>query len=250
MNNFIYHNNYHRSNHHTIPLDDYIESSKDPIASLNYPFFGLFYNNFYNQNNIYIAQSNSYEWWSAYTLTNSKSATWNKYSTTYTTVKTNSAFWNKAYDASTIIYQLSSNWQSTYLNLNSNIEYWNAVYDSFTLYYNQTQENTKQKTFKNVLVFPDNVSNITLNLTANQISTYIINQNSNFTTFEGGKRGGIYHLILYTSIVANPSFQIIFSNKFKMEGSQNIFNINDNRMIKFEFLCDGVFLHGKNTQYF
>ena len=92
MPTFTFHNNYHRSNHHTVHLSGFPESSSDPIASLDYPFLGLFYNNYYDASANFLGQSNSFDWWSVHTSTLANSAIWELYPTTYTTVKENSGF--------------------------------------------------------------------------------------------------------------------------------------------------------------
>jgi hypothetical protein len=54
MATFVYHNNQHRSNHHTVALSGYPESSKDSIASQSYPFQGIFYNKLYDDGGLFI----------------------------------------------------------------------------------------------------------------------------------------------------------------------------------------------------
>lgn len=44
MSNQIHHNKWHGFNHHTQPTIGFPDSSTDPIASLEYPFKGIFYN--------------------------------------------------------------------------------------------------------------------------------------------------------------------------------------------------------------
>ena len=92
MPTFAFHNNYHRSNHHTVHLSGFPESSSDPIASLDYPFLGIFYNNYYDTSANFLGQSNSFDWWSVHTTTSAQSAIWELFPTTYTTVKENSGF--------------------------------------------------------------------------------------------------------------------------------------------------------------
>ena len=250
MNNLVFHNNYHRSNHHTVSIINYPESSKDPIASLQFPFLGTFYNNYYDNNGNYIGKSNSYEWWSAYTLTNSNSSIWDKFYTTYTTVNSNSAFWDKYIGVYSTLNSLSSNWQSTYLTLCANIGYWNAALDPYVESYNKVQEDTKQKTFRNLSIYPSDPMNIVLDLSVGQVTTYIAEQNSKFIGFSGGKKGGIYHLILISNTLYNPTFQVQFDpNYFRFTNDENTYNITGVYLRKFQFLCDRQFLHGKSNIY-
>jgi len=251
MNNLIFHNNFHRSNHHTVALSGYPESSKDPIASIQYPFQGIFYNDLYTIDSNFIARTNSYDWWSAYSIVNSNSNIWDKYFTTYTTVCSNSAVWNEYSKVYSIFNSLSSDWQSTYVTLCANLNYWNAVYDENTMYTNKVQQSTRQKTFKNIQITPLDPMNIVLNLNSGQVSTYFTDDNANFSDFNFAKKGGIYHLILITDARSNPTFQITFnSGRFRFTNDQNTYIINGGVYLrKFQFISDGTFLHGKSTLY-
>jgi len=251
MNNLIFHNNFHRSNHHTVALSGYPESSKDPIASIQYPFKGIFYNDLYTINSNLIASTNSYEWWQAYSIVNSNSTIWGKYPTTYTTVRSNSANWNEYSKVYSIFNSLSSDWQSTYVTLCANLNYWNAVYNENTMYTNKVQESTRQKTFKNLQILPTDPMNIVLDLEKGQVSTFFTDNNANFLDFTGAKSGGLYHLILITDARSNPTFQITFnSGRFRFTNDQNTYIINGGVYLrKFQFISDGTFLHGKSTLY-
>jgi hypothetical protein len=59
MSVFIFHNKFHRSNHHTIAMSGFPDSASDPIASLEFPYLGIFHNNIYiNDFNTYLYISN------------------------------------------------------------------------------------------------------------------------------------------------------------------------------------------------
>lgn len=259
MNNFIYHNNAHATNHHTVSSFGYPESASDPIASQKFPFKGIFYNNIYvsnNTNNIFIRQSNSYEWWSVYTTTQSNSSLWNKAVTTYTTVNSNSSNWEKGYVGYTEMGSVSSKWQSTYDTVNEYKPIWDIVYDPFVMFWNRVQEYDRQKTFKTDTIEPIDRFNIVLNLSANQVAIYDIKKYSHFSDFIGGKRGGIYNLFLIMDARSNenPYLRITFNPyKFKMENYDNYYGapetIGGLYLIKFEFLYDGEYLHGRSFIY-
>ena len=250
MNNLIYHNNFHRSNHHTVSSFGYPESAKDPIASLEFPFQGIFHNDLYTIDGNFIAKTDSYDWWSAYSITNSNSATWKKYLTTYTTVRSNSAFWNQYWTVYNRLKPLSANYQSTFLTLCANLDYWNSVYNENTMYTNKVQESTRQKTFKNTLIYPSNPMNIVLDLSAGQVTTYITDTDSYISNFDGNKKGGIYHFVLIMDASSNP-VQVTFNNaKYKFPNDQNTYNtLNGIFLRKFQFLSDGEYLHGKSFLY-
>ena len=250
MNNLIFHNNFHRSNHHTVSSFGYPESARDPIASLQFPFQGIFYNDLYTIDGNFIAKTNSYDWWSAYTITNSNSATWEKYLTTYTTVCSNSAFWNEYWTVYNKLKPLSANYQSTFLTLCANLDYWNAVYNENTMYTNKVQESTKQKTFKNNFIYPSNPLNIVLDLSAGQVTTYITDTDSYISDFSGNKKGGIYHFVLIMDASDNPVQVTFNSAKYKLTNYQNTYNISSGVFLrKFQFLSDGQYLHGKSSLY-
>lgn len=271
MNNLIYHNNFHRSNHHTVSSFGYPESASDPIASLEFPFIGTFYNDYYDIDENYIGSSNSIEWWNARTITNSNSATWQKYLTTYTTVCANSGNWDLGYNGYLTMNSLSSNWQSTYETFSDNLEYWNAVYDPYTAFTNKVQEFTKQKTSKNFQLVPDNINHIVWDLEVGQVATYVANSNSYFSDFTGAKKGGIYNLIVISGIEGiftfnnermysfnneqfellsySSSNQIEFNSKFKFPNYQNTYSLSSGFIRKFQFIYDGRFLHGKSNIY-
>lgn len=273
MNNLIYHNNFHRSNHHTVSSFGYPESASDPIASLEFPFIGTFYNDYYDIAENYIGSSNSIEWWNARTITNSNSATWQKYLTTYTTVCANSANWDLGYNGYLTMNSLSSKWESTFQTMCANLEYWNAVYDPYTAFTNKVQEFTKQKTSKNFQLVPDNINHIVWDLEVGQVATYVANSNSYFSDFTGAKKGGIYNLIVIGGTdgiftfgnnqriyffengeierfgVGVYSYQIEFGSKFKFPNFENTYTIEGSFLRKFQFIYDGKFLHGRSNLY-
>jgi len=251
MNNLVFHNNYHRNNHHTVSILNYPDSSKDPIASLEYPFLGTFYNNYYNVNGNYIGKSNSYDWWRAYTLTNTNSAIWDRSKTIYTTVNSKSANWDQSFKAYTTLKTNSANWESTYLTFTSNINDWDNALDPQVEYTNKAQEDTRQKTFRNLTIHPSDSMNIVLDLNVGQVTTYDASgKNSKFTGFTGQKKGGIYHLILIYNNDNNSSFQVEFdSDFFTFPDNENTYVLNGKYLIKIKFLCDGQLLHGKLDIY-
>jgi hypothetical protein len=49
MPSFVFHNNYHRGSHYTIPQSGYPASGTDPIASDRFPFMSIFYNRLFDE---------------------------------------------------------------------------------------------------------------------------------------------------------------------------------------------------------
>jgi hypothetical protein len=260
MNNLIYHSNFHGTNHHTVSSENYPDSATDPIASLKFPFQGIFYNNIYTVNNsgqkFFIRQGNSYEWWSNYTTVQANSSLWNKITTTYTTVNSKSANWNKGYQAYLTMNPLSSKWESNYQTVTENKPIWDYIYDPNLMFWNRVQEYTAQKTFKTEDLNPIDPWSIVLNLTANQVAVYTAKKYSHFSNFIGGKKGGLYNLYLIMDgrSPVNPYLRVTFNpHKFKFENYENYYgaplSVGGLYVRKIEFLCDGEYLHGKSFVY-
>lgn len=141
---YTFHNKFHRSNHHSISALDTVDSGLDPIASKNYPFRGVFYNLLTDTERTYSIETNSYEWWSAYTTMLGNSATWMLTRSLYTTVSSLSDSWNAGYTAYTHFNALSNLILSLYTTVCSYSAEWGSPYLMFT---NRVQQYTHAKTF-------------------------------------------------------------------------------------------------------
>jgi hypothetical protein len=141
---FTLHNKFHRANHHTVSATNVIDSGFDPIASLKYPFKGVFYNILTDNNSSYSIDTNSYEWYSTYTTVNSYSATWMLTRSLYNTVSSLSANWNLGYGAYTTLLANSAKYESVFTTVCSYSAEWGSPFLMFT---NKVQEYTHSKTF-------------------------------------------------------------------------------------------------------
>ena len=251
MATFVYHNNFHRSNHHTIALDGFPESASDSIASEQFPFQGLFYNNCSNFKGDFVGLSNSYDWWSTYITVTSNYIEWGKFPTTYTTVNTNSANWQCNEPLYTTYISLSDNWNSLFNTYNENVEYWKRKIDGYQVYGDRVQEYTKQKTSLAQFISAENINNIVWDLSSSQVGIYVANDSINFNNFTGAKRGGIYNLILITDASCISGLSATFDiGKFKFPNSDtNIYSISGVHLRKFQFVYDGNYLNGKSILY-
>jgi len=250
MATFVFHNIFHRSNHHTVHFSGFPESASDPIASEKFPFQGLFYNNCLYDNGVFYGLSNSYNWWSNYITVTSNYIDWGLFPTTYTTVNSNSANWQYNKSLYTVCNSFSSNWVSYNKTYEDNRSTWGYALDGYNLYTNQVQENTLQKTFSANFIKPNDKNNIVWGLSSSQVGMYITTNTSRFSGFSGLKKGGIYNLILVTDATCLPSLSVNFNpEKFKFENNTNSYSITGIHLRKFQFVSDGKYLHGKSFLY-
>jgi hypothetical protein len=145
---------------------------------------------------------------------------------------------------------LSGNWLSTTNTVQSNIANWNLILEPNKVYSNQVQEYTRQKTFKAPALIPPNPSNIIWDLSAGQVTTYSASANSYFSGFEGNRKGGIYNIIIVKTGSSLSQINVKFNIfKYKLPNNINTFTIQNGYAMKFQFLSDGEFLHGKYSTY-
>lgn len=244
MSTFIFHNKYHRNAHHTVPTSGYPDSASDPIASEKDPFMGIFHNNLTGG-----LSSNSFDWSSMYTLVSSNSAVWDRYLSLFTTVSENSGFWENNASLYTSYNSISSNLDSAYTTVSVNSATWNKVYLETALYTNESQEDTRQKTFAILEIEPNDINDIVLDLSGGQVSYYTISDTSNISGFDGSKKGGKYHFYVITNGTCNSAIKINFNPDYFKFNSTNSFEITGSWLRKFEFVSDGNILHGKTTLF-
>lgn len=230
MSNFLYHNKYHRTNHHTLPTPGLPDSAMDPIASSTEPFLGIFHT-FFNANlgtipvNVkYLvtygddfittisslsvitldskflaltadAVTNSYEWYSTYTNIFTLSSGYSLYSKLTGTVVSLSANWDLGYSSYTTYNTGSGLYESTYTTVTDNSASW--PFKDTTLRLNLPQQNTRSKNFS-----LQNISNATpdifWDLNTQQVAFVTLNKNSvlkNIVNPSDKKKGGEYYLI-------------------------------------------------------
>jgi hypothetical protein len=250
MATFVFHNIFHRSNHHTVHFSGFPESASDPIASEKFPFQGLFYNNCLYGNGIFYGLSNSYNWWSNFITVTSNYIDWGLFPTTYTTVNSNSANWQYNRPLYTICNSFSSNWVSYNKTYDDYRSTWGNALDGYNLYTDEVQENTLQKTFSANFIKPNDVNNIVWDLSSSQVGIYIATNTARFSGFSGLKKGGIYNLILVTDATCYSALSVNFNpDKFKLENNTNSYSVTGINIRKFQFVSDGKYLHGKSFLY-
>jgi hypothetical protein len=118
MANFTYHNKWHGFNHHTQPSDGFPDSAIDPIASLEYPFKGIFYNRFplsaSETGQIIYTASDSFNWEFYTTLTQENSADWGLWPSVSQTASGN-LLYELIFDKSSYRYERWSNGYDGYI---------------------------------------------------------------------------------------------------------------------------------------
>jgi hypothetical protein len=270
---FRLHNKFHRTSHHTLTGTDTVDGGSDPIASKEFPFNGIFYNNLTDYKRTYNIKTNSFDWNSVYVTVNSLSAEWGLIKTTYTTVNTNSANWEKGFSAYTTLQSVSDNYNSVYTTVCANSAAWSE--SEFLLYTNRVQQNTRSKTFSGYTLSINQDGSVDWNLDIAQVAFLYLKDNVFLKNpFPSSlKRGGIYHLYVYQN--PRPTIDILrFGSNDKLktfETSNNIvfldllantldfdenylFPLNEESSLNysvsgvtiFNFMCDGEYMHGNS----
>jgi hypothetical protein len=221
---YTFHNKFHRANHHTLSGTSDVDAGLDPIASLQYPFRGIFYNTLTDQGNTYTINTNSYDWWSAFTTMGSFSGTWMLTRSLYNTVSSLSGNWNLGYNAYTFLKANSSNYDNTYTIVKSFSAEWGSPYLMFT---NKAQEYTHSKTFSGQNLYPSpfypGLSTYDWDLDSQQVAFLVVNKNIfiNNPIEETVLNGGLYTLVLKqnNASVANTGYEVEFDNLYRFNSS-------------------------------
>lgn len=195
--NFTFHNKFHRANHHSLSSFDILDSGFDPIASQRHPFLGVFYNRLTDNERTYSIDTDSYQWWSAYTTVGTFSANWMLTLPVYTTVNTLSDNWNLGYNSYLNLRANSGSWMSVYTTVCAYSAEWGSPYLMFT---NKVQEYTHAKTFsgQNLKTVGLGLSSYDWNLDYQQVAFATITGDCFFyNPVEGTAiNGGIYTLVI------------------------------------------------------
>jgi len=232
MSNFLYHNKYHRTIHHTLPTPGIPDSATDPIASKTDPFLGTFHNfidvmnldtipidvrylltfddNYItNFNNLSVntldsiflnltasAYGNSYDWYRVRTLIQNLSSDYNLYPLFKDHVNSLSGEWSLGFNFYTNLSATSSRYESVYSLVNYNSASWPFI--DTTLRTDLVQENTRSKNFAMVNIStPD--TNIYWDLSSQQVAFVSLSANSvlkNILNPATKKKGGEYYLVI------------------------------------------------------
>jgi hypothetical protein len=220
--NFTFHNKFHRSNHHTIS-SAIVDSGRDPIASREYPFRGIFYNIITDQSRTFFIPTNSLEWHSAFTTMSGFSGNWMKTQSLFTTVCSTSGEWNLGYSGYTSLCANSANYSSAYTTVCAFSASWGSPLLMFT---NKVQEYTHAKTFSGVdLIGDDSVSPALYewDLNTQQVAFVKLTKNIKIENpiEETIINGGTYTLVFFQDNlpVANNGYQVTFDTNYRFNTS-------------------------------
>ena len=193
--NFTFHNKFHRANHHTLSSFDIIDSGFDPLASKKYPFLGIFYNTLTDKDRTFLIDTDSFQWWSAFTTVETFSSNWMLTRSVWTTVNNLSTNWNLGYNAYLNLFAFSGYWMSVYTTVCAYSAEWGSPYLMFT---NKVQEYTHAKTFSGQTLGMATVSSYDWNLDLQQVAFINLTQDSfiNNPDEDTIKNGGLYTLVI------------------------------------------------------
>jgi len=256
--NFTFHNKFHRANHHTLSSFDIVDSGLDPIASKAYPFLGVFYNRLTDQSRSFNIDTNSLEWWSAFTTMVAYSGIWMPTLTLYTTVSTLSDSWNLGYSGYTTLKSNSASYDSVYATVCSFSADWGSPFLMFT---NKVQEYTHAKTFsgRELVLNTNFVGNSTYewNLDEQQVAFLTVKKNILIKNPIPGTMitGGLYTLVIKQNNlpVANVGYDVQFepayrfNERFTEAAGLNIVNKALSGITVYNFVAVGDFLFGDVT---
>jgi len=251
-----FHNKFHRANHHTLSSLDIVDSGFDPIASKANPFLGVFYNTLTDQDRTFNIDTDSYQWWSAYTTFKTYSANWMNTLTLFTTVCTLSDNWNKGYESYLNSVAFSGRWESVYTTVCGYSAFWGSPYLMFT---NVPQEYTHSKTFSGQDLQPDSnllgLSSYVWDLDSQQVGYLTLEKRSFLLNPVAGTliNGGLYTLVIKQRNDEQPhlTHELIFDTQYRFNDRRRLNEIvlkSLSAITIINFLAIDNLLYGDVTQ--
>lgn len=249
---YRFHNRFHRTTHHTLTAGDYNDSGADPIASIDEPFIGIFYNTLTDNTKTFSIPTNSYQWWSAFTLVNLLSTNWDHTKSVYSTVSSLSTNWNLGYSGYVTFLANSGKYESTYSTVCANSANWGSPY---LMYTNRVQEYTHSKTFSGQNLFITFApSGVGWDLDTQQVAfidcEVIRNENNLLSSIKilnpnTRRRGGLF--TLYVKQNNHGNFTVNFDSCYrfnKLTTRNDLVSASPNLVTVFNFLTDGTLMYG------
>jgi hypothetical protein len=245
---FKFHSKLHRASHHTAVTNISPDAGLDPIASIEFPFLGAFYNIITDNNRSFSIATNSIEWWSTYNTVNSLSSSWANALSLYTTVRSLSDSWNDGYSGFLSFSPNSASYISTYTTVSTFSAEWSYPFIMFT---NAVQQYTASKTFSGTnlttVIAP---STIPWDLDYNQ-SAFLTMNNDYFVQGPTNlRKGGLYTLTCVQTNVGDK--KAVFDTAYRFNGTPDLENIIDTApgtRTVITFVSDGVLMFGDVTKY-
>lgn len=249
---FKFHSKLHRASHHTVSGTNVPDAGLDPIASLAYPFLGVFYNILTDRFRSFNIQTNSFEWWSGYSTVNTLSSNWAPTLSLYNTVTSLSDNWDLGF----VGYTQLNTTSGRYENVSTVVETYSANWNSpFILYTNVVGEYTTSKTFSgtNLTISPA-TSTIDWNLDDNQVTFCTLTMPVTCNNPTNQKNGGIYTLVFQQD--SDGNYEVRFSTAYRFNNivpgyplTGGIVNLQPNYTTVITFVSNGVLMFGDVTYY-
>ena len=240
MGNFIYHNKWHRFNHHTVPTPGFPDSGIDPIASRDFPFLGGFYSlipiETYTTEEPLVTYypSDSYEWQYYSSLTQTFSSDWELFLPVFLNVTTNLETYSGSGIVSTIWSNLSSIPATSLLtvaSLSAETEWtrvtersplpvsgygWHIALSGITWKTNIPQINLKQKNAVPKQLFENENLNVLWDVSTAQTAFMVLTGNFPLTAADifNAKKGGEYCFWVYIDYCPGDNANLVFDPRF------------------------------------
>jgi len=246
MSNYLYHNKFHQTIHHSVSSAGFPDSATDPVANIGNEFLGTFYNTVCSKKTNYVGYpANSLNWRANYLHVGLLSGGWDQYTTTRTTTTASSSNWQKSYIGYTALKGVSGRYEQSYTAFASNSSYWYTILDAMQS--NVPQGNTKQKNFASVpLVASSNIFSWDLDnaqVASIELTNFVDSLDQPFNM----KKGGEYVLILRQD--QGGSKTIAFAPSYKFNTASPGIMTEPYGVTVIRFVSDGTYMYGKVTQY-
>lgn len=284
MANIIYHNKWHRFNHHTVALSGYPDSAIDPIASLDFPFRGIFYTLIpyitAGDEILYYIPSDSYLWWSTYNYTVTFSADWENWLSVKETLcadvddynsgqqgflwwSSNSALLDTAYKSAftlsaEYIWPLSTEGKFPPVSGYG----WHVALSSVTMRLNRQDVSIRQKNAVPVVLAETPFRTVNWNVSAAQTAYLTLTGNYTLTADKvfSAKAGGKYTMWVGLDYCPEPFMNLHFNpDVYQIQvkklsepdyaSENNVIQLSANNITRIDFVSDGNLMYGRATHY-
>lgn len=247
MSNYIYHNKFHQTIHHTVSSPGYPDSATDPIASIDNPFLGTFFNIVSSGRTNYIGYlSDSTQWRSSFLNVKALSSEWENFSTVFNTTSSLSSNWTQGFIGYTLFNQTSGRLEETYTTYTTYSSAWLNLLNA--LQADLPQEITKQKNFAAVTLTPS--SNIySWNLNTAQVAFIDLTDSiSSLDQPSNMKKGGEYTLIIQQDQPGNRN--LAFNSAYKFNTTSPGLMLQPFGVSVIRFVSDGTYMYGKISRHY
>jgi len=246
---YVFHNKLHRASHHTLTGTGLPDAGFDPIASIDQPFIGIFYNVIPDNTGLLSIKTSSLDWWSTWSTVNSLSSIWAPTQSIYMTLTALSANWSLGFNGYTTLSSNSAKYESSYTTVRTYSADWNAPNKMFT---NIVQEYTAAKTFAGTTLSFDPILGIVdWDVAVNQVTFLTLNMNVTFNPVINAKRGGVYILTVIQDDAGGRDIEFDPSYRFNSTLSlKEVIATEPNSRTVITFVYDGNIMYGHRANYY